>query len=255
MREWIVGRNPVYEVLRAERRQVFKIKILSGAKEKGRLSEIINLCEKKKIHISKVPLSELNLISSNHQGVALEVSGYPYHTLFDILENADQKGEVPFLLFLDTLKDPQNLGTLLRTAEIVGVHGVFLPYRRTATITPAVVNASSGASEHMMVSQVNLSQSIALLKEKGIWFIGLDTTDEAKALSQIQFDGPLALVVGSEGMGMRSLVKKSCDHLLKLPMRGKIESLNAAVAGSVALYLAWQARGFAGILQENIDVS
>lgn len=244
MREWIVGRNPVYEVLRADRRQVFRIKILSGAKDKGRLSDIISLCEKREIQISKVSLNELNAINSNHQGIALEVSDYPYKTVYDILENARFRGEAPFLLFLDTLQDPQNLGTLLRTAEIVGVHGVFLPYRRTATITPAVVNASSGATEHMMVSQVNISQTIALLKEEGVWVIGLETENEAKVLFQVQLDGPLALVVGSEGKGMRSLVKRSCDHLLKLPMRGKVDSLNAAVAGSIVLYLAWQARGF-----------
>jgi 23S rRNA (guanosine2251-2'-O)-methyltransferase len=186
------------------------------------------------------------MISPNHQGVALEVSGYPYSTLPDILENARQKGEPPFLLLLDTLQDPQNLGTLLRTAEIVGVHGIILPYRRTATITPAVVNASSGASEYMLVAQGNLSQSITFLKGEGVWVIGLEGSDEGRKPSQLRLDGPIALVVGSEGAGMRPLVKRSCDLLLKLPMRGQVESLNAAVAGSVALYFTWQARGFSG---------
>lgn len=244
MKEWIVGRNPVYEVLRAGRRKVFGVKILSGARKTGRIAEIFNYCEEQRVAVTTVSQRELNSISPNHQGVAIETSGYPYHTLYDILDNANFKGEAPFLLILDTLQDPQNLGTLLRTAEIVGVHGVFLPFRRTATITPAVVNASSGACEHLMVSQVNLSQTIDSLKERGIWVIGLDTSEEAESLSTINLDGPLALVVGSEGKGMRSLVRKSCDYLLRLPMRGKVESLNAAVAGSIVLYLAWQSRGF-----------
>jgi 23S rRNA (guanosine2251-2'-O)-methyltransferase len=168
-----------------------------------------------------------------------------------MLENAIRKDELPFFLLLDTLQDPQNLGTLLRTAEIVGVHGVLLPYRRTATITPAVVNASSGASEHLLVAQCNLSQAISNIKDADVWVIGLESSQEAKTLSQIQLDGSLALVVGSEEKGMRPLVKKSCDLLLKLPMRGRVESLNAAVAGSVALYLVWQARAFSGALDKG----
>ncbi|MFN2152594.1 MAG: 23S rRNA (guanosine(2251)-2'-O)-methyltransferase RlmB, partial [Anaerolineales bacterium] len=139
-------------------------------------------------------------------------------------------------------QDPQNLGTLLRTAEAVGVHGVVIPLARTAQVTPAVVNASSGASEHLLIAQANLSQVISTLKEEGLWIIGLEGSAEASTASQIRLDGPLGLVVGSEGEGMRRLVRESCDLLLQLPMRGQIESLNAAVAGSIALYLAMQAR-------------
>jgi 23S rRNA (guanosine2251-2'-O)-methyltransferase len=162
----------------------------------------------------------------------------------DILELADQRSEAPFLLILDALQDPQNLGTLLRTAEIVGVHGILLPYKHTATVTPAVVNVSSGACEHLLISQVNLAQSITLLKEAGLWVIGLEGTLDALTPEQVRLDGPLALVVGNEGQGLRPLVRQSCDLLLRLPMRGKIGSFNAAVAGSIALYLAWAARGY-----------
>jgi len=246
MREWIAGRNPVYEVLRAKRRHFFQLKISKNAREKGRLAEIIQLCLNQNLQISRVPPEKLNAVSPNHQGVVLEASGYPYQTLHDILERALALGEDPLILLLDTLQDPQNLGTLLRTAEIVGVHGVLLPFKHTATITPAVVNASSGASEHLLVAQANLSQSITQLKERGVWVIGLDGSPESSDPSQIRLDGPLAFVVGSEGQGMRPLVRKSCDILLKLPMRGRIESLNAAVAGSITLYMAWQARGFSG---------
>ena len=147
------------------------------------------------------------------------------------------------MLILDVLQDPQNLGTLLRTAEAVGVHGVLLPFRHTATVTPAVVNSSSGATEHLLIVQVNLAQAIQQLKEENIWVIGLDAGPEAQPLNQVSLDGPLALVIGGEGSGMRTLVRKSCDGLMRLPMRGKVESLNAAVAGSVALYFAWQQRG------------
>jgi 23S rRNA (guanosine2251-2'-O)-methyltransferase len=246
MREWIVGRNPVYEVLKAGRRHLFSLRINQGAAEKGRLAEVINLCAVRKIRIERVPRAQLDSLGPNHQGVALEVSAYPYQGLPDLFERAALRREDPLFLILDTLQDPQNLGTLLRTAEIVGVHGVILPLRRAATITPAVVGASSGASEHLLIAQYNLAQAIAQLKEQGIWVIGLEGSPQAQLPPQVNLAGPLALVVGSEGQGMRSLVRKSCDLLLRLPMRGQVDSLNAAVAGSVALYLAWQARHFSG---------
>ncbi len=244
MREWISGRNPVYETLRSGRRTAFRLQVAQGVLEKGRLLEILIAARRKKLPVETVTRAQLDGKYPNNQGVALEVSDYPYCALPDILERAEQRGEAPFVLVLDTLQDPQNLGTLLRTAEIVGVHGVLLPFRRTATVTPAVVHASSGASEHLLVAQANLAQAIEVLKKEGLWAIGLEGSPQAQTPDQLRLDGPLALVVGSEGEGMRSLVRSSCDALLRLPMRGQIESLNAAVAGSVALYLAWQARGF-----------
>jgi 23S rRNA (guanosine2251-2'-O)-methyltransferase len=176
--------------------------------------------------------------------VAVEASGYTYCGLQDILDVAEIRAEPHLILILDALQDPQNLGSLLRTAEIVGVHGVLLPLRHTVTVTPAVVNASSGASEHLQIAQVNLAQAIQSLKELGVWVVGLDSRPEAQPPGRIRLDGPLAVVVGSEGQGMRPLVRDSCDYLMRLPMRGKIDSLNAAVAGSIALYLACQARGY-----------
>ena len=242
MKEYIYSRNAVYETLRARRRQVFQLLIAEGVKEKGRLNEIISLARKHKVWLQRVPRPKLDSIHRQHQGVALQVSGYPYQGLTDILALATEHGEAPFVLLLDTLQDPQNLGTLLRTAEAVGVHGVVIPKARTAVVTPAVVNASSGASEHLLIAQSNLAQAITTLKNEGVWIIGLEGSPEASIPSQIRLDGPLGLVVGSEGQGMRQLVRKSCDLLLQLPMRGKIESLNAAVAGSIALYLALEAR-------------
>lgn len=242
MKEYIYSRNAVYETLRARRRQAFQLLIAEGVKEKGRISEITSLARDQNIQVQRVSRQKLDSIHRQHQGIVLQASGYPYQGLADILALAARRRESPLVLLLDTLQDPQNLGTLLRTAEAVGVHGVVIPKAHTALVTPAVVNASSGASEHLLIAQSNLAQAISTLKDQGVWIVGLEGSPQASTPSQVQMDGPLGLVVGSEGQGMRQLVRKSCDLLLRLPMRGKIESLNAAVAGSIALYLVWQAR-------------
>ena len=206
------------------------------------MTEILDLAQKRKIPIERVPRMRLDKLGENHQGVSLETSGYPYTGLDDILENARALSEPLFVLLLDTLQNPQNLGTLLRTAEAVGVHGVIIPAHRAAEITPAVVSASAGASEHMLVAQANLANAIDRLKETDTWVVGLDESLESKVPSEVRLDGALAVVVGSEGEGIRMLVKSKCDFLLRLPMQGQVESLNAAVAGSVVLYLAFLER-------------
>ncbi len=164
-----------------------------------------------------------------------------------MLSLAEKQGEKPFLLLLDLLHGPQNIGSLLRTAEICGVHGVILQDRRAPDITPAVVQYSAGATEHLLIAQVtNLVQTIKQLQNAGVWIVGMDLGNEAHPLGQVDLDMPTGIVVGHEGSGMRRLVRDNCDILLKLPMRGHVESLNAAAAGSILLYSAWQARGFAG---------
>ncbi len=244
MKEWITGRNPVFEVLRARRRDVFRLLVATGVEEKesGRLAEILKLAPARKLNVERVPRQRLDSLGENHQGVALEASGYPYSALPDIFDRAVERQEPLFVLVLDMLQNPQNLGTLLRTAESVGIHGVILPLRRAAGVTPAVVHASAGATEHMLVAQANLAMALEELKQAGAWVIGLEGGEGSQPSSRVRLDGPLALVVGNEGEGMRSLVRQSCDVLMRLPMRGQIESLNAAVAGSVALYLALEAR-------------
>ena len=243
MKEFIYSRNAVYETLRAKRREVFRIQLAEGAQEKGRLDDILRMAKERKIIVERLPKVRLDKIHENHQGVAAEVSEYPYSDIVDILEYASQKGEPPFVLIIDSLQDPQNFGTLLRTAETVGVHGVILPLAHTVEVTPAVVNASSGASEHLRIARSNLSQAIDALKKEDIWIVGLDQDGETVGASHDSpLRGALALVVGSEGEGLRELTRKKCDIVLKLPMRGQVESLNAAVAGSVALYLAYLAR-------------
>jgi 23S rRNA (guanosine2251-2'-O)-methyltransferase len=241
-KEWISGRNPVYEVLQARRRHIFRLLVAQGVEEKGRISDIIRMAAKINIPIERVPRQRLDSMGENPQGVALQTNEYPYSTLPDILKQAQKRQEPLFVLLLDVLQDPQNLGTLLRTAEVVGIHGVVIPANRAAGVTPAVVHASSGASEHVLVAQGNLAQAIAAIKDAGGWVIGLEGSPDAQPVHKVRLDGPLALVVGSEGSGLRALTRKSCDVLISLPMRGKIESLNAAVAGSIALYLALDAR-------------
>jgi 23S rRNA (guanosine2251-2'-O)-methyltransferase len=248
MKETLYSRNATYETLRAGRRHFFTLEVADGVQEKGRLGQILNLAKERKVPLKRVPRGRLDRLKANHQGVALEASGYPYADLTDIFELSEEQSDPLFVLLLDALNDPQNFGTLLRTAEAVGVHGVIIPLARAVGVTPAVVNASSGASEHLLVAQANLHQAITALKESGAWIIGLEGEKlpeggkESQELDEAQLDGPIGLVVGSEGEGMRTLTAKSCDILMKLPMKGQIESLNAAVAGSVALYLAFMAR-------------
>lgn len=242
MKEWITGRNPVMEVLAARRREVFRLLIATGVEEKGRIAELMRAAASRKLPIERVSRERLERMGENPQGVALEVSAYPYIELADIIDRAASAGEDLFVLVLDLIQNPQNLGTLLRTAEAAGVHGVVVPQHRAAAVTPAVVTASAGASEHMLVAQGNITRSLEQLKQAGAWVVGMAGEPGATSPGEIPLSGPLAIVVGNEGEGMRPLVRQSCDFLLSLPMRGRIESLNAAVAGSIVLYQAMLAR-------------
>lgn len=243
-RETIYGRNAVRECLRAGRRRIYKLFLAQGVKETDPMAEIVALAGQAKAAIERVERAALDRLGDvNHQGVAAEVSAYPYTDLGEILTQAEGRDEPPFLLLLDCLEDPQNLGTLLRTAEVVGVHGVVIPKRRAVGVTPAVVNVSAGATEYLQVTRVtNLVRAMEELKKRGVWIVGLEDLPQARLYSQFDLNGPLALVVGSEGRGMRRLVLERCDVVLRLPMRGHIGSLNAAVAGSIALYEAWRQR-------------
>ncbi|HTO99953.1 MAG TPA: 23S rRNA (guanosine(2251)-2'-O)-methyltransferase RlmB [Anaerolineales bacterium] len=243
MRELIYGRNAVYETLRAARREVFSVQLADGVKPAGRIVDIMELAAGSSIPARLLPRAKLDKLNANHQGVALEVGEYRYSDVIDILEEAGRRKEKPFVLVIDALQDPQNFGSLLRTAEAAGVHGVVIPLARAVGVTPAVVNASSGASEHLHIAQANLSQAIDALKESDVWIVGLDQAGQPiDDKADRHLSGAVALVVGSEGEGLHQLTRKKCDVLLKLPMKGRIESLNAAVAGSVALYLAMLAR-------------
>ena len=239
MREVLYGRQPVRETLRARRRQVFKVLQASGVKPVGIVGEILNLAARQGVPVQTVDRRELGKLGGevNHQGLAAEVSGYPYVELGGILDAAKQEVAAPFVLLLDHVQDPQNLGSLLRTAEAAGVHGVVIPGRRAAGVTPAVVRASAGAAEHVRVALVtNLVRAMKTLTAEGVWLGGLEALPAARLYSDADLTGPLGLVVGSEGQGVSRLVRETCDFLICLPLRGQVESLNAGVAGGIALY-------------------
>jgi 23S rRNA (guanosine2251-2'-O)-methyltransferase len=240
--EWIYGRQAVREVLRAGRRDVYLLNLAEGSRSPGPLEEILDLAHRKKIRVEKVPSATLDRLGGNHQGVAVHAAEYPLTPLEDILARSETAGGEALLLILDQIQDPQNLASLLRTAEAAGVDGVILPLRRAAGVTPAVVNASAGAVEHLAIAQANLAQAIEEIKRRGIWVAGMDMDPAGETIFGADLSGPLALVIGSEGEGLRPLVRKSCDRLLRLPMHGRIESLNAAAAGSIALYLILRQR-------------
>jgi 23S rRNA (guanosine2251-2'-O)-methyltransferase len=251
LKDILYGRHPIHETLVANQRRVRKIYLAEGVKRQGVLSQILQKAEEARIPVESAPRQELDQVNVQHQGVIAHVDPYPYVTLMDIIEGVKASKEHGLVLILDTIQDPQNLGSLLRTAEATGVHGVILPKRRGVRITPAVTKSSAGASEHLSIVQENLAQAIRELKKNEFWIAGLDMAPDARIIEKVDLSGPLALVVGSEADGLRRLVRESCDYLIRLPMRGKIQSLNAAVAGSIALYTIWQDRGYQGEPKER----
>lgn len=256
MSDFIYGRWPVLETLRAGRRQFQQVLIAEGTEEKNIITDIINTAQAKGVEVRRVPrriVDDLATNEGNHQGVVLRTVGYPYVEIEDIFEVAKQRDEKPFILLLDLLKDPQNVGVLLRVADAVGVHGVIMQVKRSVAVTPAVVAASSGAVEHLRVSQVtNLVNTMKKLQEENVWLVGLDIGPNVKPLDKVDLDMSLGLVLGSEGEGLRRLVRETCDLLVTLPMRGAVESLNVATVGAVAVYAAWQARGWQGWNQPQV---
>ena len=248
MSELLIGRHAVLETLRARRRRMMRLWIESEGNQRstGTLAEIQTAAAEQNIPMRYIRgglFDKLAREQANAQGVALETGDYPYVQLDECFRRAKSSGEAPFFLLLDHLQDPQNLGTLIRTAETMGVHGIIMPDRRAARVTAAVSNASAGAVEHMLVVQVtNLNRAIQDLKEEHVWVAGLDDGQDAQELARANLAGAIALVVGAEGEGLSRLARESCDFLVRIPMSGRIESLNAAVAGSIALYAARQAR-------------
>lgn len=247
--EFIYGHWAVMESLRAGRRKFEKLLITESTEEKGIVAEIITTASERGVPVKRVPRRIIDDAAqgANHQNVALRTGGYPYASLDEVLALAGTRGEKPFVLLLDLLKDPQNVGSLMRVGEAVGIHGVFIQERRGVEVTPAVVNASSGAVEHLKVVQVvNLAQTMNTLKEHDVWMVGLDAGPNVPPIDKTDLNMGIGLVLGSEGEGMRRLVRDTCDLVLCLPMRGSVASLNVATAGAIALYSAWQARGWQG---------
>lgn len=238
----LIGRNAVIEAIRSGR-GINKLLIADGDKE-GSVKEVISLAKEQGIVIQFVERSKIEGIAGGlrHQGVLAYVAPVAYSDLETILQAAETKGEAPFLLLLDELEDPHNLGALLRTADATGVHGVLIPKRRSVPLTATVAKTSAGAVEYVPVARIgNIAQTLRKLKDKGFWVAGADM-DGSQNYYEADLTGPLVLVVGSEGHGMSRLTKEQCDFIVKMPMVGKINSLNASVAGSILMYESMRQR-------------
>lgn len=247
-REVLFRRNAVRECLRAGRRRIFKLTI-SKETDLAPAQDILAEARRRNIPIVEADKKVLNLASHGepNQGLLLEVGPYPYADLEDITDLAARRHEPPLIVLLDLVQDPRNVGALLRTAEAMGAHGIVIQERRGADITPTVVTTSAGAAEHLRVAQVtNLVDAMRRLKQRDVWLFGLGLGQDAQPIDQVDLDLPLGLVIGNEGDGLRRLVRDRCDGLLKLPMYGQVESLNAAVAGSIGLFAARAARRAGG---------
>lgn len=244
--ELLAGPNSVREALRARRRRIEQVLLSEGASISGPLAEIVQMCRERAIAVTRVTHRDLDRLGADlrTQGVIAMASPYPYTHVDRLLGLAQERGEPPFLLALDLLQDPQNVGALLRTAEAVGIHGVILPERGAAGVTPAVSRASAGAVEHMLIARItNLARTLNDLKQQNIWVVGVENHPTAQDYRSVDLNRPLILVLGGEGHGMRRLIVESCDLLVRLPMKGQVSSLNVSAAGSVLLYQAWNARG------------
>lgn len=232
----VIGRNAIIEALKGER--TIETLYISNSKLEGSINTIVSLAKEKRIIIREVDKKKLDSMCSGavHQGVIAKVTPFKYSEVSDILALAEEKGESPFIVILDEVEDPHNLGSIARTAELFGVHGIIIPKRRSASVSATVYKSSVGAIEHVKIAKVtNLNATIEELKEKGIWVYGADIRAEEYSY-QVDFSGPCAVVIGNEGRGISKLTVQKCDKLIKIPMVGKINSLNASVAGGIMMY-------------------
>ena len=233
------GRNPIREALKAGR-DIEKLLVQKGELS-GSAREIVQMAREQHILVQEVEKSRLDDITPHHQGLLAFASAYQYSTVDAMLEEAAEKGEDPFLILLDGVTDPHNLGAIIRSAECVGAHGVIVPERRSVGLTPAAVKASAGAVEHMKVARVtNLNRTLEELKEKNVWTYALDMDGED--YEKVNFKGGVALVVGAEGEGVSRLTLEKCDQKVSLPMAGHIDSLNASVAAGIVMYRVLSSR-------------
>ena len=238
----IEGRNAVLELLESDR-DINKIFVASGDRN-GSINKIIAIAREKKIVMVEVNKAKLDLMSNsdNHQGVIAIVPPFEYCDVDDILNTAKEREEDPFILILDGIEDPHNLGAIIRTAETAGVHGIIIPKRRACTVNSTVTKVAEGAAMHMNIARVNnINEAIRYLKDNGVWVCGTDIDTDKYYYNQ-DLTGPLAIVIGSEGFGMAKLVKENCDFLVKIPMKGKITSLNASVSAGIVTYEAVRQR-------------
>ena len=236
----VCGRNSVLELLKSGK-DINKLFIEKGNRS-GSINEIIAKAKQDHIVIVEVDKRKLDTMAANHQGVVAIVPPFEYCDIYDILDYAKAKDEDPFIVILDGIEDPHNLGAIIRTCEIAGVHGVIIPKRRSASVNSTVVKVSEGATTYVKISRVtNLNDTISKLKDAGLWIIGTDMSAKTYYYDQ-DLKGPIAIVIGSEGFGMSDLVKKNTDIFIKIPMAGKITSLNASVSAGIVIYEAVKQR-------------
>ena len=232
----VEGRNSVLELLESDN-DINKLYVQSGEKH-GAIIKIIAKAKEKKVVISEIDKNKLDQMSEthNHQGVIAIVPPYNYSSVEEILELAKSKNEKPFVIICDGIEDPHNLGSIIRTAECVGAHGVIIPKRRSAAVNATVNKTSAGAVAYVKVARVtNLNDTIKELQDNGVWIYGTDM-DGTDNYNEVKYDSGVGIVVGSEGFGMSRLVKENCDFLIRIPMAGKINSLNASVSASIVMY-------------------
>lgn len=236
----VCGRNSVLELLKSEK-DINKLFIEKGNRS-GSINEIIAKAKQNHIVIVEVDKRKLDTMAANHQGVVAIVPPFEYCDIYDILDFAKAKDEDPFIVILDGIEDPHNLGAIIRTCETAGVHGVIIPKRRSASVNSTVVKVSEGATTYVKIARVtNLNDTISKLKDAGLWIIGTDMSAKTYYYDQ-DLKGPIAIVIGSEGFGMSDLVKKNTDIFIKIPMAGKITSLNASVSAGIVIYEAVKQR-------------
>lgn len=236
--DWIYGRRPVLEVVRSDKRHLYEAVLPQEGRDSPEVAELRGLLLKRGVPFREMDRDALDELceGGNHQGVALRTGGFPYISFEQVIHDVKESDRA-LVLILDHIEDPQNVGSLLRTADAAGVTAVVLPEDRASGVTPGVVRASAGAAEHMRVAKVvNLVRAMKELQECGAWITGLDFGPDAKTYTSIDFKGRVGLVIGSEGKGISRLVRESCDFIACLPMKGRVESLNAGVAGAIALY-------------------
>ncbi len=236
MPAYVAGRHAVMEAIQA-RQRVRRLLVDARARESDpALAAILRAAAEARVPVQPIARPRLDAIHPRHQGVVAEVEPFHYATLADVLGRARAAGPDALVLALDSLQDPQNFGTLLRTALAVDASGVIFPEHRAVDVTPAVARASAGAAERLAIARVpNLARALEEAKANGLWVVGLDAHAD-RVFDKVDLSGPMVVVVGSEGTGLRRLVAEKCDLLVRLPMAGPTESLNAAVAGSILLY-------------------
>lgn len=242
IQDQVEGRNSVLELLESDR-DINKIFVQTGEKH-GSINKIIAIANEKRIIVKEIDKNKMKQMAQtdNYQGVIAVVPPYNYVDVEDILKEAENRNEDPFICILDGIEDVHNLGSIIRTAETAGMHGIIIPKRRAASVNATVNKVSAGAVEHMKIARVNnLNETIKYLKEQGLWICGTDI-DTKTYYNQQDLTGPLAIVIGSEGFGMSRLVKENCDFLVKIPMKGKITSLNASVSAGIVIYEAVKQR-------------